>query len=1207
MYIGRFTQDVNSITGLQTIVNKLIKYERYPYRASLDWFKHSVVCANNSYPTQPDTKRWVADIMRTNGGFTVDTLLNLYQGPCIHTVAEIVSAINSGRSFLNYRGEGASSGWVYATCYPFNTTDVSTLSNGEKLTFVTSIGCGVAMFDAGGGNCFGEQWMELGTPVTSKGACAFCGPTWGNTHTKYNNAIDKGLYVALFQEGIETPGQSLLRGKIRMYNLYGGADPYVIWHFRAYTVLGDPSIHVWKDVPKKVDITYTPQVSIGYDQIQVTVLDSATHAPTVGAEICIAGDSVYVTGVTDAAGMAVIPVTLPTIDTLTLVVRGVRVVPAEGAITVFSDQEHVAPLGDPTVTDIDGNHDGKVNPNEHVQISYVLKNWGMQTSTNVQATLSAPDTTYVAIANAGPVSYGTLLPSGSGSGVGTPLQFYVKTTTPVGSRLPLQLNVTSSSHSWSYITYEDVVGCDLQYVATIVDDEGSPQSNGRLDPGETAIVYLTIMNSGQDAAPNVAGVLRSTNPYITILDSTGSFGTLSIGSSSTNTSNYFIVAASPSCPLGSSPVFTVSLSTQNGNYAYSVARDFPVSVGLPSGTDPTGPDSYGYYAYSSDDSLYEEAPHYNWVEIRSVGTRVPWASSGDFTAAATLPFTFKHYGVNFTNVRVSSDGWIAFGSGTQTGYTNYPLPHNDNINNMVALFWDDLFEGNSNATSKLLYYSDVANHRFIAEWDSVGHYSGTLRESFQAILLDPAYYPTPTGDGEIIFQYRMVGEEGSCTVGIEDGAQTIGLQYLFDATYAETATALRDSTAIKFTTHVPTIGRTNMTVGVLIEEGWNMVSNPVQRPDSINGVRRLFPHAVSEYGFKFEPGTGYVQASVMPSGPGFWAKFPNGELNSITGMRILADSIPVSAGWNLIGSISNFVDTSTIRTIPPGLRSSNYFGYAGGYSPAARLAPGQGYWVKANTPGQFVLGLSSSTKMTKMPSPGNGESGELSSITISDAKGSSQTLYFGSDPRNTLPLPMFAMPPLPPSGAFDVRFENAEGGTMVKTHPAETKEILEFPIRVQSSAYPLTVKWQIVGDGSYELSDAQGGQRVPRRSLAGMGSLKIGSGEVQGLVLRVVGSEGVPTVYALSQNYPNPFNPTTVIKYALPVDSRVSLTIYNVLGQEVCTIVNETQKAGYKSMTWDSKTGRGLQASSGVYFVRLNAAGVNGSKFSDVRKMLLMK
>jgi hypothetical protein len=231
----------------------------------------------------------------------------------------------------------------------------------------------------------------------------------------------------------------------------------------------------------------------------------------------------------------------------------------------------------------------------------------------------------------------------------------------------------------------------------------------------------------------------------------------------------------------------------------------------------------------------------------------------------------------------------------------------------------------------------------------------------------------------------------------------------------------------------------------------------------------------------------------------------------------------------------------------------------------------------------------------------------LSSITISDSKGASQTLYFGEDPENKLMASDFLLPPLPPSGAFDARFENVDGGTMVETHGEQMKEPIEIPIRVQSSSYPLTVTWNITGETAYELKDALGGQRVPTRAVTGSGSLKITSNEVERLVLRVVGSDEIPSEYSLAQNYPNPFNPATVIKYALPVESSVLLKIFNTLGQEVRTLVSEVERAGYKSVRWNSQTERGTQAASGVYFIRLDAKGVNGSTFSHVRKMVLVK
>ena len=102
---------------------------------------------------------------------------------------------------------------------------------------------------------------------------------------------------------------------------------------------------------------------------------------------------------------------------------------------------------------------------------------------------------------------------------------------------------------------------------------------------------------------------------------------------------------------------------------------------------------------------------------------------------------------------------------------------------------------------------------------------------------------------------------------------------------------------------------------------------------------------------------------------------------------------------------------------------------------------------------------------------------------------------------------------------------------------------------------------------------------------------------------------GIPNRFVLSQNYPNPFNPSTVIHYQLPVASRVTLRVFDMLGQEVSTLANETQDAGYKSVEWNSTNNSSSSIASGVYFYRIDAMSVAGSKqsFTQVKKMVLVK
>ena len=86
---------------------------------------------------------------------------------------------------------------------------------------------------------------------------------------------------------------------------------------------------------------------------------------------------------------------------------------------------------------------------------------------------------------------------------------------------------------------------------------------------------------------------------------------------------------------------------------------------------------------------------------------------------------------------------------------------------------------------------------------------------------------------------------------------------------------------------------------------------------------------------------------------------------------------------------------------------------------------------------------------------------------------------------------------------------------------------------------------------------------------------------------------GAPNDYELTQNFPNPFNPTTNIVYQLPVDGFVSVKVYNILSQEVASLVNENKRAGTHKIIFDVSTaGGGL--SSGIYILRLNAGNYTG-------------
>lgn len=142
-----------------------------------------------------------------------------------------------------------------------------------------------------------------------------------------------------------------------------------------------------------------------------------------------------------------------------------------------------------------------------------------------------------------------------------------------------------------------------------------------------------------------------------------------------------------------------------------------------------------------------------------------------------------------------------------------------------------------------------------------------------------------------------------------------------------------------------------LTLQYEIAEGWNMLSLPLAVPN--DSVRALFPNAASD-AFEFT-GT-YIPKKRFDRGPGYWVKFSATKTVPVTGEPNSLDTITVTAGWNLIGSIASAVDTAAVMDIPDGTIVSPFYAFDNGYSIRSIIDPGRAYWVKCSQPGMLVLG-----------------------------------------------------------------------------------------------------------------------------------------------------------------------------------------------------------------------------------------------------------
>jgi hypothetical protein len=447
---------------------------------------------------------------------------------------------------------------------------------------------------------------------------------------------------------------------------------------------------------------------------------------------------------------------------------------------------------------------------------------------------------------------------------------------------------------------------------------------------------------------------------------------------------------------------------------------------------------------------------------------------------------------------------------------------------------------------------------------------------------------------------------GASTVWIQEAATSIGNIITGYLDYRSSDKTLAVGTHARgiFTTQF------EATSSIAVVGGWNVVSNPLNT-DS-DSVTVLFPSAIST-AYRYDPLSGYQAASEMSNGLGYWLKFAVPEYISISGASSDSINIAVLPGWNLIGSVSEPVSTGAVLQNPPNNVTSLYYGYNGGYVQSDTIHPGKGYWVKVDQAGTLTLRSNASS----MPPPDHDAHVKLlnmmSALTLTDASGCSQTLYFGEEPEWGSRPGLFELPPTPMDGIFDVRFASQR---IAETYPSGFDREIEYRIAIWSAAYPLTISWKLSEIAPAAVLCTADGAGILWSD--GPGISVVMKEESKVLVLRVSPSKPEPQEFRLAQNYPNPFNPRTEIRFSIPSTPgtlhATSLQIYDVVGREVATLVNDIRPPGSYEVTWDAS---GMP--SGVYFCRLSVEPAaspylashrhnsQAGRFSEVRKLLLLK
>jgi len=788
--IGRLSAD--SLGDCATLVAKTLGYERTPVTSGTDWPTSGMLMVADDWDDGDFiyyVNTWFIYDLMENAEFTrIDTLFDRSGA----TSTQVYNAWNAGPGFVNFRGQA----WTH---WPgvFGVNPGS-LSNGWKLPIVVSATCATGVYHGDG--YISEEIVRAGSASYPRGGVAFIGSNTAYPGSarlaRMRGAADMAFFEQAFGENGGELGAAALAAKFAAYDFDGDTVEYKAWN-----LLGDPAMRVWTGQPEPLQVFHDEYFHESQTAFDVTVL-SAGQALEGALVACVKDGDIYAYGHTDASGLVSFTLAPSSSGPLSVTVTARNHIPYEGSALALDGGSFLVYDGMALDDTSGGNGDGLLSPGETAEVVVDIRNTGDQGASSVAAVLRSLATFATVVDSLS--AFGNVLPDATASG-SPPYTVSVSADCGVGQQVPLELAIANGDTMRSVSPPAlSVASGDLE-IQTVVIDDAAPGGDGGGDAsaGEVVGLELAFENVGLCGVTDVTASLTSADPYVTVTSGSAWLGDLSPGAVTTNTSTPFVLSVAPDAPNAREILLRVQLAGVGHSYAYAETVDLELTVSGPTISLVSGPDAYGYYCYDQGDSIYAVAPDYEWFDIAPPGPGAIITEITDDDAATVminLPFGCTYYGSFSLTVSVCSNGFVSIGPEDYRFGSNSAIPHTDGPENMIAPFWDDL---DPSAGGDIYRYFDSENHRFIIQFDEVPIWNTTDRQTFQVILLDRNYYPTPTGDNQLLIAYQTVGAVDGCTIGIESPDETTGIQYLFDGTYDAHAAPLVDGSALLFTTEPP--------------------------------------------------------------------------------------------------------------------------------------------------------------------------------------------------------------------------------------------------------------------------------------------------------------------------------------------------------------------------------------------------------------------
>jgi len=471
--------------------------------------------------------------------------------------------INSGAFMVQHRDHGYEGGWGEPD---YGNSDLSGLNN-DDLTFVWSVNCLTGKFNIGS-ESFAEKFHRLnrgavGIVAATEVSYSFVNDTyvWGAYDNMWPQFMpDYGSTPparAIFPAYANAAGKIFLQQSSWPYNPEHKPITYNLFHHH-----GDAFLNIYSEMPQDLAVNHMPVLLSGLDVFEVTVEEGAWIALTVGDEIIGTAEAV--------AGTTQVPITIQEPGTqirITITKQNyfryeqmIECIPPDGAYVIFNQN---------VVHDDDGNGNGQIDFGETILLDIALKNVGNENADDVSASITT-ESPYITITQ-NSADFGNI-PAGEIFMLENVFAFEVSDDIPDNTAIAFDITMNSGDESWTSSFSLNAFAPEFSIGNyTVNDSEGN--SNGRLDPGETATMHFNLENEGHSDAQITEAFLTMMNPFVEVITGTVEFESIAAGSAA---EAIFEVFVNPASPVGVAAEFELTMNSG----AYAASRLFSTKVGL---------------------------------------------------------------------------------------------------------------------------------------------------------------------------------------------------------------------------------------------------------------------------------------------------------------------------------------------------------------------------------------------------------------------------------------------------------------------------------------------------------------------------------------------------------------------------------------------------------------------------------------------------